>query len=115
MNIKEMRAMTGLSQSKFAALFNIPTGTFQAWEQGRQEPPTYVTGMMERILLMEKPAENFNPMYDSKFMISKEDDKQCERRYLIEMYEDELLQLRAEINAVLGRRPKNGCNCDSES
>lgn len=115
MNVKEMRAMTGLSQSKFAAIFDIPVGTFQAWEQGRQDPPAYVVKMMERILQMEKPAKSFNAMYDSKFMISKEDDKQCERRYLVEMYEDELLQLRAEINTVLGRRPKNGCNCDPES
>lgn len=111
MNVKEMRAMTGLSQSKFAALFKIPTGTFQAWEQGRQEPPAYVVNMMERLLQMEKPAENFNPLYDSKFMISRDDDKQCERRYLVEMYDDELIQLRAEINAVLERRPKNVCDC----
>lgn len=111
MNVKEMRAMTGLSQSKFAAMFNIPTGTFQAWEQGRQDPPAYVTGMMERILLMEKPATNFNPMYDSKFMISRDDDKQCERRYLVELYPEELEELRSEINAILERRPNDERQC----
>lgn len=111
MNVKEMRAMTGLSQSKFAAMFNIPTGTFQAWEQGRQDPPAYVTGMMERILLMEKSATNFNPMYDSKFMISRDDDKQCERRYLVELYPEELEELRSEINAILERRPNDECQC----
>lgn len=115
MNIKEMRAMTGLSQSKFAALFNIPTGTFQAWEQGRQEPPAYVTGMMERILCMEKPAENFNPIYDSKFMVCRNDDKQCEYRCLVELYPEELVELRAEINAILGRRQEHVCECDTES
>ena len=115
MNVKEMRAMTGLSQSKFAALFQIPTGTFQAWEQGRQEPPAYVTSMMERIMAMEKPANDFNPLYDSKYLISREDDKQCERRLLIEMYPEELVELRAEINAILERRQKDVCDCDAES
>ena len=111
MNVKEMRAMTGLSQSKFAAMFNIPKGTFQAWEQGRQEPPAYVTSMMERILVLTKPAENFNPMYDSQFMISRDNDKQCEHRYLVELYPEELIELRAEINAVLERRPNDECQC----
>lgn len=114
MNIKEMRTMTGLSQSKFAAMFNIPTGTFQAWEQGRQEPPAYVTGMMERILLLEKPVENFNPL-NSNFMVSRNDDKQCEYRCLVELYPEELMELRAEINAILGRRVENVCNCHPES
>lgn len=111
MSIKEMRKMTGLSQSQFAAMFNIPKGTFQAWEQGRQQPPAYVTSMMERILQMEKPAENFNPMYDSNFLVSRVDDQQCEARYLVELYPEELIELRAEINAVLERRPNNECQC----
>ena len=109
MNVKEMRAMTGLSQSQFAAKFNIPTGTFQAWEQGRQKPPAYVTSMMERILTMEKPAENFNPFYDSEFLIAHSVEE--ERRMLIEMYPDELLKLRAEINAVLERRITDERKC----
>ncbi len=109
MNIKEMRAQTGLSQSQFAAKFNIPTGTFQAWEQGRQKPPAYVTSMMQRILAMEKPAENFNPFYDSEFLVVHADEET--RRMLVEMYPDELLRLRAEINAVLERRAPDECQC----
>lgn len=109
MTVKEMRAMTGLSQSQFAAKFNIPTGTFQAWEQGRQNPPAYVTSMMEKILLMAQPAEGFNPFYDSEFLVAHSGEQ--ESRMLIELHTDELLQLRAEINAVLERRPTNECKC----
>lgn len=55
MTVKELRAKTGLSQSKFAKHFDppIPLRTLQHWEQGRQEPPDYVLGMMERILELE--------------------------------------------------------------
>ena len=108
MKIKEMRAATGLSQSKFAAMFQIPVGTLQAWEQGRQDPPAYVTSMMERILNLETPVKMRSSMYDGKFMVSRENDKQCERRYLVELYPYELAELRAEINAVLERRLSNG-------
>lgn len=103
LTIKEMRVRTGLSQSKFATKFCIPIKTLQAWEQGRQNPPAYVTMMMESLLDMQKPAENFNPMYDSQFLIARAGDKQGESRYLVEMYQDELIELRAEINAVLER------------
>ncbi len=33
MNIKELRSQTGLSQSKFAAMFDIPVSTLKDWEQ----------------------------------------------------------------------------------
>lgn len=50
MSIKEMRLQTGLSQSKFAAMFEIPVATLKDWEQGRRKPPVYVINMMEKIL-----------------------------------------------------------------
>ena len=102
MTIKEMRAQSGLSQSKFAAMFNIPVRTLQAWEQEQSTPPEYVIRMMERIIQMEKPASNFNPFYDSEFLIAYAGEE--ERRLLVELTEDELLELRAEINAVLQMR-----------
>ena len=43
--------------------------------------------------------ENFNPFYDSDFLISHEGSD--ERFMLVEMTQDELLQLRAEIDVVL--------------
>lgn len=36
--IKEIRAMTGLSQPKFARLLHVDVGTLRNWEQGRREP-----------------------------------------------------------------------------
>ena len=53
MTVKELRAKTGLSQSKFAAQFGIPVRTLQDWERGRFNPPPYVVTMMERILELE--------------------------------------------------------------
>lgn len=42
MTIKEIRASTGLSQSKFAAALNIPLRTLQKWETGERSCPEYV-------------------------------------------------------------------------
>ena len=53
MTIKELRKATGLSQSKFAQYFNIPTRTIQHWEQDISKPPSYIPEMMERILDLE--------------------------------------------------------------
>ena len=50
MDIREMRVMTGLSQSKFADMFELPVATLKDWEIGRRTPPNYVIGMMEKIL-----------------------------------------------------------------
>lgn len=53
MTIKDMRLKTGLSQAKFAKLFDIPVANIQKWEQGISNPPEYVISMMERILKYE--------------------------------------------------------------
>jgi putative transcriptional regulator len=36
--VKEIRAMTQLSQPKFARLLDVDVGTLRNWEQGRREP-----------------------------------------------------------------------------
>ena len=36
--VKEIRAVTGLSQPKFARLLDVDVGTLRNWEQGRREP-----------------------------------------------------------------------------
>ena len=58
MTVKELRAKTGLSQSKFAARFELPVRTLQDWEQGRFNPPPYVVAMMERILDLEHQLDD---------------------------------------------------------
>lgn len=52
----------------------------------------------------EKEASAKNPYYDSTFLISLADDEKDERRYLVELYEDELLELKAEIDTILKKR-----------
>ena len=50
MEIKELRVCTGLSQNKFASMFEIPVATLKDWEQGRRTPPSYVINMIKTIL-----------------------------------------------------------------
>ena len=51
MTIKEIRALTGLSQAAFAEKYGIPRRTIENWEmsgsQGRK-PPDYVVRLLER-------------------------------------------------------------------
>ena len=50
MEVRELRLQTGLSQSKFAGMFDIPVSTLKDWEQERRNPPAYVINMMRTIL-----------------------------------------------------------------
>ena len=52
--ITKMRKETGLSQSRFAAYFGIPTRTYQKWEQKENTPAPYIPEMMSCILHLEK-------------------------------------------------------------
>ena len=53
MNIKELRNLTGMSQKKFADYFGISFRTIQQWEQERSAPPSYLVGLLKRILDFE--------------------------------------------------------------
>lgn len=53
MTIKELRVLTGLSQSKFAEKFNIPVKTIQNWEIGQRNPAPYIPDLIEKILRLE--------------------------------------------------------------
>lgn len=50
MGVRELRMQTGLSQSKFAGMFDVPVSTLKDWEQERRNPPAYVINMMQTIL-----------------------------------------------------------------
>ena len=50
MEVRELRLQTGLSQSKFAKMFDVPVSTLKDWEQERRNPPAYVVNMMRTIL-----------------------------------------------------------------
>lgn len=59
MKIKELRNLTGMSQRQFAEYFGISIRTIQEWEQERKSPPSYLVGLLKRILDLEyfKKAE----------------------------------------------------------
>ena len=48
-------------------------------------------------------GKDFNPFYDSAFMISLENNEAIGRRYLVELCYDELIRLRNEIDCIIGR------------
>lgn len=54
MTVKEIRERTGLSQSKFAAYFEVPVRTIQKWEREGSIPAEYIPKMMNRILDLEE-------------------------------------------------------------
>lgn len=53
MKIKELRKLTGMSQRQFAEYFGISIRTIQEWEQERKSPPSYLVGLLKRILDFE--------------------------------------------------------------
>ena len=56
--VQELRKITKMSQSRFAAYFGNPTATLQNWEHERRKPPEYIPRMMERILELEQALKN---------------------------------------------------------
>ena len=47
MTIKELRALTGMSQVKFSKYLGIPRRTIEDWERDLHLPPTYVVELIE--------------------------------------------------------------------
>ena len=50
MTIKELRKITGLSQSKFALKYHISLASLHNWEQGVHKPPETVLYLLERLI-----------------------------------------------------------------
>ena len=50
MTIKELRALTGLSQQAFSEKYGIPKRSIENWEGGKRNPPEYVIKLLERIV-----------------------------------------------------------------
>ena len=50
MEIKEIRALTKLSQRKFAEKYGMQCRTIERWENGDTTPPVYVKKMLERVV-----------------------------------------------------------------
>lgn len=76
MSIKEIRFQTGLSQSKFAAMFDIPVSTLKDWEQGRRTPPSYVVNMIKTILELR------GMIIDNNYIVSCENRRKSVERVM---------------------------------
>lgn len=50
MSIKELRTVTGLSQSKFASKYHINLTNLHNWEQGVYKTPKTVLYLLERLI-----------------------------------------------------------------
>jgi DNA-binding transcriptional regulator YiaG len=46
MEFYELRKMSGMSCSQFAAFFGIPYRTVQSWEKGERKPPEYLLRLL---------------------------------------------------------------------
>ena len=54
MTFKELRELSGLNKTDFAAYFEIPYRTIQNWELGLRECPKYLLKLMEYKLKKEE-------------------------------------------------------------
>ncbi len=62
MNIKQIRAISGLSQVKFGQKYGIPRRTIESWECDKDNPnyrscPEYVRRLLERVVKEDYLAE----------------------------------------------------------
>lgn len=52
-SIKELRKITGLSQSEFASKYHLSVQQVQTWEQGRRNIPEYCLYMLNRLVKID--------------------------------------------------------------
>lgn len=64
--IKEIRKLTGLSQAKFAARYEIPKRTIENWETGKTEPPEYVAKMLRRLVEIDTKSDGITEILKEK-------------------------------------------------
>jgi len=55
MKIRDIRKLTGLSQSKFAEKYSIPLPTLQHWERDYTQPPKYFIRLLEKDIAADRP------------------------------------------------------------
>jgi len=55
--VKELRKLTGLSQTKFAAKYYLGVQQLQNWEQGRQRTPDSYLYLLNRLVKIDFDLE----------------------------------------------------------
>lgn len=53
LSVKELRQITGLSQSKFASKYHLTPQQIQTWEQGRRNVPESSLYMLNRLVRID--------------------------------------------------------------
>ena len=56
MDIKKIRAFSGLTQNEFAKKYEIPIGTLHHWEAGDRKPPEYVLKLLKRCIEADRKS-----------------------------------------------------------
>lgn len=57
MDIKSLRLKTGLSQSKFARMYNLSLRQVQCWECGYRNTPEAILYLLGRLVEIDFPEE----------------------------------------------------------
>lgn len=52
-SVKELRKITGLSQTQFASKYRLGLHQLQTWEQGRTNTPEYCLYMLNRLVRID--------------------------------------------------------------
>lgn len=76
-NIKELREMTGLSQSEFASKYKIQKRTLQNWEQGISKAPEYFIDLLSKDILKTSDIEKTYSIIGKKGKYIYNDCKEC--------------------------------------
>ena len=61
MTVKELRSITGLSQSKFAKKYKFTDSSLRSWEQGQRNTPKCILYLLERCV-----REDYKEKFDGE-------------------------------------------------
>lgn len=73
--VKELRAKTGLTQTKFGKLFHIPMRTIQNWENGTNKPPEWAIYLLEIAVNQYFEEEKTMKKYENCGIITYENEE----------------------------------------
>lgn len=57
MTIKEIVALTGLTQAEFAKKYGIPKRTLESWIMGDRKPPEYTLELLRRVVEADREPD----------------------------------------------------------
>ena len=100
MKIKELRAITGLTQKKFSERFKIPLRTVQNWESGTNTPPEYIPRLIEMQMILENEIDqlrNGQMILRDKAEPDQEQEQPQEKEKDTDTVQKEILETKEEL------------------